>query len=381
MTAQDKAPPALSLQRPLLPACFLHWTAPADANGDETFRLVSWRRQLTLQGKSFREFEAEVLPLLDGQHTVDAICEKVAHLFGKEDVLASLGMLAAQGSLVEGEQMSETAQDRTPQLGWLSETAPEGRAAQARRRSIHVVLFGAGAHGAVVARALVAAGIGQLTIIDPVDVQLSDLYFSGLFGADDIGANRAAALAASLGRSNPDTKLIHHAARPADAHDVIPFVAGSALALCCLESGELTLALHLNIACKATGVPWIAASLEGHALVVGPGFFQRQDGPCYMCWRMREIAASTNPHMRAADDSYLGTVQDDLSGRRENLAMSADIVGGMVGAEALACLTGSSVPQLDGRFLQVTVPGLKVEKHAVLRKPGCPVCDAMQAQS
>ena len=382
LTGVDHVVPPLSIRMPLLPACFLHWTTPADENGDETLRIVSWRRQLTLQGKSFQEFEAHVIPLLDGKTLVDDICDEVADLFSKEAMLASLSTLAAQGIIVEGEHLNidNSAMDHTPQLGWLSETAPEGQAAQARLQSIHVVLFGAGAHGAVVARALVAAGIGQLTIVDPMDVQATDLYFSALFKTHDVGTNRASALAAALQDDATQTKLVHHAARPADANDIVPLVSGSALALCCLDSGEMTLALQLNMACKAAGVPWIAASMEGSALVVGPGFFSHADGPCYMCWRMREIAASANAQARLAIDTHLGEVRSDLSGRRENLAVSADIVGGMLGAEVMSCLTGANVPQLDGRFLEVSLLGLKVEKHAVLRKPGCPVCDAMKTQ-
>ncbi len=372
---------ATSLRKPLLPACFLHWTEPANESGDETLRLASWRRNLTLQGQSFREFEQEVIPLLDGTLDVDAICEQVSHLFSKDDLLASFATLANQGILIEGAtiiQPNEQA-DRTPQLGWLSETAPEGMAAQQRLQAAHIVLFGAGMHGAVVARSLVAAGVGQLTIVDPAEVQASDLYFSGLFRRSDVGTNRAAALASTLGQLDGATVLHHHTHRPADPNGVLPLLSGAHLALCCLESGEQTLALYLNMACKAAALPWIAASLEGTELVVGPGFFRHDAGPCYMCWRMREMAAASNQFARVAIENYLGTIQTDLSARRENLAMSADIVGGMLGAEALGWLSGTSMPNLDGRFLQISVPGLRVEKHSVLRKPGCPACAAAQA--
>jgi adenylyltransferase/sulfurtransferase len=366
----------MSIRKPLLPECFLHWTEAPNASGDEVLRIVSWRRTLTLKGKSFQEFETEVLPLLTGAFSIDEISEKVARVFRKEDLIASLDMLASQGIVVEGDTATtQNAQpDMSTQLNWLGETAPDGREAQHKLTDAHVVIFGAGSHGAVAARSLVAAGVGRLTIVDPASVQPTDPYFSSLFQSGDIGQNRADVLAAALAERENQTALKSHATRPGDAEAIKPLIAGASLILCCLDSGEMNLALKLNIACHDLGINWIAASLEGTELVVGPGFFQSDDGPCYLCWRMREIAGAANPQTRYAFESRLDQLQSDLSGRRENLAVSADIVGGMLSAEALTWLTGTSTPNLDGRFVVVGLPGLRMEKHAVLRKPGCPVC-------
>ncbi|MDX8353929.1 TOMM precursor leader peptide-binding protein [Cognatiyoonia sp. IB215182] len=381
MTDQEQIKAEFALRKPLLPKCFLHWTEAANGHEDETLRFVSWRRNLTLQGQSFREFEEVVVPLLNGQLDIDAICDKAGHLFSKSDLLASLNTLVQQGILVEGDGVPTEpgAIDRTPQLGWLSETAHEGMAAQKRLEAAHVVVFGAGMHGAVAARALVAAGIGQLTLVDPNEVAASDLYFSGLFQKSDLGRNRAMALATALQAADGATQVTHYDVRPADPNAVMPLISGAHLALCCVESGEQATALYLNMACKAANLAWIAASLEGTNIVLGPGFFRHDAGPCYMCWRMREMSAAQNQFAHGSTEAYLGNLQKDLSGKRENLAVSADIAGGMLAAEALTWLSGTSLPNLDGCFLQITIPGLHMEKHTVLRKPGCSACAAAQA--
>jgi molybdopterin-synthase adenylyltransferase len=144
--------------------------------------------------------------------------------------------------------------------------------------------------------------------------------------------------------------------------------------LCCLESGELNLALKLNRACRNRGQRWIAGSLEGVELVVGPGFSGAEDAPCYMCWRMREVAGAANSEARFALERRLDRLREDLSGRRENLAAGADIVGGMLAAEAICLLTGAGEPSLDGRIVVIELTGLRQSKHTILRKPGCPVC-------
>jgi adenylyltransferase/sulfurtransferase len=370
------------IPKPLLHECFLHWTEDADANGDETLRLFSWRRSLTLKGKSFRTFEREVLPLLTGMLSVDEICDKLAGVFQKEDILAAFDMLVRQGILVDGEGALIAGKEErlTPQRGWLAENAPDGSGAQQKLVDAHIVLFGAGLHGATVARSLVAAGVGHLTIVDPTIVAKTDLYFSGLFQTDDIGKNRALVLSSTLARGESGTLIESETTQPTVA-DIVSLANDASLVLSCLDSGLLNLSLRVADACRQSRTPWIAASLEGTELVVGPGFFKPADGPCYTCWRMREISSAANPLSRLALEQRLDQIQTDLSPRRENLAASADIVGGMLAAEVITWLSGSTTPNLDGRFITVEVPGFRTEKHLVLRRPDCPVCNASQRTS
>ena len=365
----------MPFQNPLLPDCFLTWTEPPDDSGDELYHIVSWRRSLTLKGHSFREFGREVVPLLDGRTPFDRIVAEVADLFERKDLENALDMLGGQGIVVEAEPAEAALPERLhTQLAWLSETAPDGRAAQRRLSEASVVLFGAAGPGASLARSLAAAGIGRLAIVDPGVVLASDPYFSALFRSTDIGRPRAEALVEALAALAPDCELTAETTRPADIAAIGKLIADATYVACCLDSGELNLALKLNRACRERGARWIAGGMEGLDLVVGPGFSGEAGAPCYMCWRMREVACAANPQSRFAEERHLDRMHRDLSGRRENMAFSADIVGGLMAAEMLSVLTGAGQPTLDGRLLVIELPGLRQEKHTVLRKPGCPVC-------
>ncbi|WP_341367359.1 TOMM precursor leader peptide-binding protein [Yoonia sp. BS5-3] len=346
-----------------------------DANGEEGLRIVSRRRSITLKGKAFEAFEDRVIPLLTGLHTVEEICDQVSDIYRADDVIAALGMLSSQGFLVDGEQAlaAGNTPGMAPQRGWLAENTPGGSAAQGKLSAARIVLFGAGLHGAVAGRALVAAGIGQLTIVDPVDVSAPDLYFSHIFNAGDIGKNRASALASALAQATSTTRIEAVPTRPDDASAMADVINGASLVIGCLDAGELNLSFKLDAACRQTGTPWVSASLEGTELVVGPGFFNPK-GPCLMCWRMREVATSENPASQMGLERQYEQWQRDLSMRRENLAPAADIAGGILAAEVITLLSGTCTPNLDGRFLTITIPGFRVEKHIVLRKPDCPVC-------
>ncbi|MCF3974289.1 TOMM precursor leader peptide-binding protein [Paracoccus salsus] len=360
-----------------MPSHFLTWLEPPGDSGDEVLRVVSWRRSVTLKGHSFREFNREVVPLLDGRHDLDSICDEVSDIFDRDDLVAALDMLAAQGIVVEAAaEDADAPAGALPQLGWLAEAAPEGRAAQRHLSQARIVLFGCGGPGATAARNLVAAGVGDLLIVDPADLSAADAYFSPLYGRDDIGKPRAEVLAAALGAHAPDARITAKTGRPEDSATIAGLLEGATLALCCLESAELNLALKLNRACRDLGLRWLAGSLEGLDLVVGPGFSGDRDAPCYMCWRMREVACAGNPQARFALERHLDRLRRDLSGRRENLSVGADIVGGMMAAEVITVLTGAGPPALDGRVLVIEMPGLRQERHTLLRKPGCPVCGA-----
>ncbi len=365
----------MPFQNPLLPDCFLTWTEPPDESGDELFRIVSWRRSLTLKGHSFREFSRLVVPLLDGKKGMDEICASVSDQFDPPDLEAAVEMLGAQGIVVENVGSEADLPDRLhPQLAWLGEAAPEGRAAQRHLTGAFVVLFGAGGPGACAGRVLAASGVGRLLIVDPAEVGPADPYFSPLLRSTDRGRSRAEVLAASIADGSPEVKIAAHRLRPETVADVSALIDGADLVLCCLDSGELNLTLKLNRACRERGMRWLAGSMEGTELVIGPGFSGSTDGPCYMCWRMREVACATNPQARFALEKRLDKLRQDLSGRRENLAGSADIVGAMLASEAISVLSGAGAPSLDGRFLVMEIPGLRQEKHNVLRKPGCPIC-------
>jgi molybdopterin-synthase adenylyltransferase len=365
----------MPFQNPLLPDCFLTWTEPPDESGEELFRIVSWRRSVTLKGHSFREFSRRVVPRLDGKNRMDEICAAVSDQFDRPDLEAAIEMLGAQGIIAEAVPGEADLPDRLhPQLAWLGEATLEGRVAQRRLTGAFVVQFGAGGPGASAARVLAASGVGRLLIVDPAQVGPTDAYFSALFRVSDQGRFRAEVLAASLAEGAPEVRIDAHIVRPETAADVASLIDGADLVLCCLDSGELNLTLKLNRACRDRGARWLAGSMEGTELVIGPGFSGAADGPCYMCWRMREVACATNPQARFALEKRLDKIRQDLSGRRENLAGSADIVGAMMASEAISLLSGAGEPSLDGRFLVMELPGLRQEKHNVLRKPGCPVC-------
>ncbi|HEX2244545.1 MAG TPA: ThiF family adenylyltransferase, partial [Gammaproteobacteria bacterium] len=78
-----------------------------------------------------------------------------------------------------------------------------GGKGQIRLRQARVLVVGAGGLGSPAAYYLAAAGIGTLGLIDPDQVELSNLQRQILHGTADIGRKKVASARAKLSELNP----------------------------------------------------------------------------------------------------------------------------------------------------------------------------------
>lgn len=132
-----------------------------------------------------------------------------------------------------------------------------GDAGQARLAAAHVLVVGAGALGVPVLQYLTGAGVGCITLIDPDQVETSNLHRQPIYGRH-VDVPKAQAAALEMAALNPDTTVIPLIGRldPANALDL---VAQADLALDCADSFAAT--YTLSDACLQVSRPLIAASV------------------------------------------------------------------------------------------------------------------------
>jgi bacteriocin biosynthesis cyclodehydratase domain-containing protein len=365
--------------KPLMPSHFEAWCEPPDASGEEILRIVSAQRSLTLKGRAFREFHRHVIPLLDGQRSFEELCAETADLFDRADLESALSLLASQNIVVEGDNRPTGPARLQPQLNYFHEVAENADEAQRRLAAAHVVVFGLGGAGASVMHALAAAGVGRIAGVDHCAVSAADTYLSPAFSLADVGRPRAEALAARIADTAPEVAANAVTAQLSTEAEVAAAIDGADLVISCLDAGMLNLAFKLNQACHATGVRWISGELSGTDVIAGPAFYGAEGGPCFMCYRMRLVACAGNPQSRFAQERHSDKMKADAGDKRERLVFGAGILANLIGAEALNLLTGHAEPTLGGRLLSFNLTTLTMQKHVVLRKPGCPVCAGWSA--
>lgn len=141
-----------------------------------------------------------------------------------------------------------------------------GAIGQARLTAAHVLIIGAGGLGCTVIPVLAAAGVGHLTIMDPDQVEMSNLHRQTLYRAADVGEPKAVAAAARATALNPDGQgtAIVDRLDPANAPGLI---ATADLVVDAADSFAVT--YTLSDLCLAAGKPLISASIIGRAGYAG----------------------------------------------------------------------------------------------------------------
>lgn len=141
------------------------------------------------------------------------------------------------------------------------QTLPEiGNLGQAKLSNAKVVVIGAGGLGCPVLSYLVGAGIGNISIVDPDVVEVTNLHRQPLYNMQNIGSSKAKSAANALTKYNPDIKITPHIAR-LDPSNIEQFCADADVIIDAADSFAVT--YTLSDYCYAKRQTLISASVLG----------------------------------------------------------------------------------------------------------------------
>jgi adenylyltransferase/sulfurtransferase len=228
-----------------------------------------------------------------------------------------------------------------------------GLAGQERLRAARVLLIGAGGLGSPVALYLAAAGVGTLGIIDPDEVELSNLHRQILHGTVDVGRPKVESAVARLAAANPHPHIEPICGR-LTAANALDLVRGWDVVVDGCDNFPTRYAS--NDACVAAGIPNVYGSVwrfEGQVAVFAPS----RGGGCYRCMNPRAPEPGTVPG--CAEAGVLGVMPG--------------LIGTMQALEAIKLITGLGEP-LIGRLLHVNALTMKFREFTLRRDPDCARC-------
>jgi adenylyltransferase/sulfurtransferase len=228
-----------------------------------------------------------------------------------------------------------------------------GAAAQLAISEANVLIVGAGALGTPVAAYLAGAGVGRLGILDPDEVELSNLHRQLLHFTPDLGVPKAESVAAKLRFLNPDVVVEPYQVR-LEAENAAALLEGQDLVVDCSDSFATRYAV--NAACCAAGVRLVEAGvlgLSGMVMSIKPG-----RTACYRC--VFPVAPADAP--RCADAGVLGP--------------AAGVIGSLQALEAMKLITGVAPAVADG-FLQVDLASAEFTRVHASRRADCPDCGTL----
>ncbi|MBA2506120.1 MAG: HesA/MoeB/ThiF family protein [Thermoleophilaceae bacterium] len=224
--------------------------------------------------------------------------------------------------------------------------------AQEALKAASVIVIGAGALGSPALTYLVAAGVGRVGVVDPDDIELSNLHRQPLHLTPDLGGSKAVNAAVKLAFLNPEVQIDSYPVA-LEAANAAAIVAGASVVVDCSDS--FATRYDVNDACCAERVPLVeggVAAWSALVLSVKPG-----ESACYRC-----SFPVHPPEESCAETGVVGAL--------------AGVIGSIQALEAIKLISGVGEPlldtilQLDGRTMEQTLV-------ATERQPGCAACGAL----
>ncbi len=224
---------------------------------------------------------------------------------------------------------------------------------QQRLLQAHALIIGAGGLGCSAGLYLGSAGVGRMTIVDPDQVDLTNLQRQIAHRFDRIGQPKVESLMQAIRDINPDVDLtgLHQRADEALLAQWVPQVS---VVLDCTDNFATRQAI--NQACVKHKVPLVSGAAIGFDAQVSVFDSRQPQGPCYACL----FSPETPPE--EARCATLGV-----------FAPLVGLVGSLQAAEALKLLAGIGT-SLSGRLLMLDGRTMNWSAIALARDQECSVC-------
>jgi len=235
----------------------------------------------------------------------------------------------------------------------LDEIGIEG---QQRLLTAHALVIGAGGLGSPVALYLATAGVGQITLVDDDDVDLTNLQRQIAHTAARIGQAKAKSAAVAMAAINPEVVVTALQTR-ADAALLDRLVGAADVVIDCCDNFATRQAV--NRACVAHVKPLVSGAAIGFDGQISVYDTRRADAPCYAC---------LFPPDSDLDEARCATMGV--------FAPLVGIIGSMQAAEALKLLArvDGGALSLAGRLQMLDARRMTWSEIAVQRDPACSVC-------
>ena len=233
-----------------------------------------------------------------------------------------------------------------------------GITGQERILAAHVLIIGAGGLGSPAALFLGSAGVGQITLVDDDQVDLTNLQRQIAHTTARVGQPKVHSAAQAVQAINPGMQ-VHCLRARADSSLLDALVPQATVVLDCSDNYATRHAI--NAACVRHGRPLVAGAairFDGQVTVVDP---DQPDTPCYAC---------IFPPTADFEEVQCATMGV--------FAPVVGIVGAMQAAEALKLITGAGT-SLAGRLLMLDAKSMEWSSMRVRRDMRCSVCASFPA--
>lgn len=226
--------------------------------------------------------------------------------------------------------------------------------AQEKLKLANVLIVGCGGIGCTTAELLARAGVGQITLIDADQIEISNLQRQIAYTEQDVGFYKSEILAKRLRAINSHIRVISHTTK-LDTDNADSLIEPQDLVLDGCDN--FSTRYLVNAFCQKYQVPLISASAIGFE---GQLFMVEGDSACYECLFPKEQHATES--LRCADSGVLATTPNIMASLQAHHALLYLGLGGSPLKQKLMLWDGLTMKQ---RLL------------AFEKDLNCPICQAI----
>jgi molybdopterin/thiamine biosynthesis adenylyltransferase len=326
-----------------------------------------------------------LLGLLDGTRTVNQVVIELVHRFpdksGREvrtEVYADLAKLIEAGHVEDAAELPPedlTAGERERYSRsralwrWMDRT-PRSSSwdVQMQLRQARVILVGIGGVGSTSALTLALSGVGELHLVEPDVVEISNLNRQILFTERDVGRPKVEVAVERLRNHNSDITITGQALTITEPASLVALAPQFDVVVLAADKPQ-EIRSWTNQACVQTRTMWVHGGYHGPQVNVG--LYRPGTGPCYDC------AYAADRERQAQLPPQTPMPGDRIWTPQAANAVSAGIAGQLAAHAAMSLIT--NVPELPANR-EYGINLITLENGAALDldlpRPDCPTCGA-----
>lgn len=226
-----------------------------------------------------------------------------------------------------------------------------GMEGQEKLLNSKVLVMGLGGLGCAASPYLVAAGVGEITLVDFDTVDISNLQRQILHTEKDLNRNKVDSAKESLQQLNPDCKIqtIHAQLEQQALSDLVQ---QHTLVLDCTDN--LATRKLINQCCFQYKTPLVSGAairMEGQVST----FTMQENAPCYECFSQQ----MGEQQLSCVESGVLGPI--------------VGMVGSTQAMEAIKLIAGFGSP-LEGKLLLIDGKTMDFRSFSFARNPHCKTC-------
>lgn len=327
---------------------------------------------LRLEGASATMVAERIIPFLTEWRKVDDLCQHISD-YDPADIRSLAGQLVASGVLTSSDSGPLDIIEDSPWHAMLHVLGVPVAEAVNRLKSLRIAIFGLETIGGSLALQLGQMGVGSFTLVDPGQLTLADRILMPPSVGIDADATRQRAIAGQLKSMQPKMRVNEFEGDTLTKEDVKDIVRNVDFAIGTFDRGFSASNQWINSACLEVGTPSLYCDLQGVHAYVGPVVFPGETA-CYMCWRMRYIAARDNFTEAMAYESAMDKAKTPKANTRPAFPPLVSWAASLASLEILRITLGLAAPQTANHVLELNALEMSMQDHAFLHRPDCPSC-------